>query len=236
MAESWEAYSLNKNLDILNEHSFTAFRLQLIKDSDNVSIPLAADGAVVARPSLTKKRDPAENTVVITPTQKNKRQQQHGSKRNESSGNRRISLSPDPPFVTLNSSTPDLQLPAYSERQGSGKVVADFNPSKVVVTDTTTDTTIRSHKPKCVIANDFPTNVQEPYRHMFTVLDERAARLDEQLQEKYDEFCGVYDFGSEQIAGLEAVGVPRQEAVCCIGRICNSVSCCEESFTKLFVP
>ena len=65
---------------------------------------------------------------------------------------------------------------------------------------------------------------------MFTVLDERARQLDGMLQEKQEEFAERYHFGQDgAVAALEAVGVPRQEPICCIGRVCNAVSivyCC----------
>jgi DNA polymerase alpha subunit B N-terminal len=214
MAECWEAYSLNKNLKQLDEHSFSAFRLQLCKESD-APLPTAEDGAIVARPNLTKKRD--ATSVVITPAHK-KRQASADESRN-SSGNRRVSLSPNPP-LSLQKPASTSSLAAYSDRQGSGKVVAEYNPSNLQPMESNSALS----KPKCVISNDFPTNVQAPYQHMFTVLDERARILDDQLQEKHDEFCQEYNFGSEQIAGLEAVGVPRQDTICCIGRICNAVS------------
>jgi hypothetical protein len=130
-------------------------------------------------PRSPKSERLSEHSVVITPA--HKRQQQPGAKNRNESGNRRISMSPDPPLFSL---------PAYGKRQGSGKVVAEFKPSQVQAANIVPAASRRS-QPKCIIAKDFPTNVPEPYRHMFTVLDERAGQLDEQLQDKHDAFCGA---------------------------------------------
>ena len=59
---------------------------------------------------------------------------------------------------------------------------------------------------------------------MFTVIDDRARKLDEWLGEKEREITERYHFDEDaDVAALEAVNVPRQEKICCIGRICNSV-------------
>ena len=97
--------------------------------------------------------------------------------------------------------------------------MATYNPKELVAVEQSDNS-----KRKCVISTDFETNVKAPYRHMFTVLEERAAVLEKELLEKHEEFAETYNFGSEQIADLEAVGVPRQDKICCIGRICNAVS------------
>jgi DNA polymerase alpha subunit B len=55
---------------------------------------------------------------------------------------------------------------------------------------------------------------------MFTPLDERAKALDRQLVELGDAMVKQYGLGQE--IPLEGVGVPRQEVICCIGRICNA--------------
>lgn len=212
MTEFWEAYSINKSLRSLDEHSFTGFRLQLIKDSSGLAASsTAGDGAVRS----LKKRD--LSSAVVTPGH-NKRQLHGapGSAHRDASGNRRVSLSPDP--LPKTSALPP-SLPSYSERLGAGETLVEFNPCQLQPVESVAPFS----KHKCLISNDFATNVESTFRHFFTVLDERATVLDEQLQEKIDEFSVLYNFGSEQIADLEAVGVPRQEAICCIGRICNAV-------------
>jgi hypothetical protein len=106
-------------------------------------------------------------------------------------------------------------------------VVASFNPSARTVAptsaiDTNTASTTKLRQ-KCRISTKFETNALEAYRHWFTVLDDRALALDLQLQQHSEMFNEQYNFGSDQIAALEVIGVPRQETVCCIGRICYAV-------------
>jgi hypothetical protein len=64
---------------------------------------------------------------------------------------------------------------------------------------------------------------------MFTPLEERAKALDQHLVDMGEVMVERYGLGKQDednetgIAGLEAVGVPRQDMVCCIGRVCNAV-------------
>lgn len=239
IAECWEAHSLNKNLTELNDHSFPSFRTALIKDSDTVDPELAKQmgkGAVVSRLSLTKRdRTDEDDDGVALPSvtppakrstvtfDKSVKQQQPLL---EGSSHRRVSLSPAPPNSLQDSRT--ANLPKYGDRQSAGKVVASFNPNKLEAVDADMGTS-RSAR-RCTVSSSFSTNVQEPYRHMFTTLEERAKALDEHLvtlgQDMVERYgLGVQDEANETgIAGLEAVGVPRQEKICCLGRICNAVS------------
>ena len=75
MAECWEAYSLNKNVSALDDHSFPAYRLQLIKESDVEMVD--ENGAVMTN---NKKRDAAPS--VITPAHNGKRHQGSSSANN----------------------------------------------------------------------------------------------------------------------------------------------------------
>lgn len=233
IAECWEAYSLNKNVTVLNDHCFPAYRLALIKDSGSaVPTQETSSGAVVSRPSsASKRKTPTSDGSLPSVTPPSKRfnvtfEDTTISAVDSIASNRRVSLSPAPPGILQE--TRSSSLPKYGERQGSGKVVATFNPNKLEATEpTATSKSI----PKCNVSTEFATNVQEPYRHMFTPLEERAKALDQHLVELGEEIVERYGLGKQDeenetgIAGLEAVGVPRQDMVCCIGRICNAVSC-----------
>jgi len=165
--------------------------------------------------------------TMITPAAKRPSQQrplqqqklmdhhQHGGLHN------RVSLSPDPPLAHQPKLETSSSIPAFSERTNAGRVVTTFNPNNLAPIELAA-----ASKPKCVISYDeFETNVAKPYRHMFTVMDERARKLDEWIVEKEVELMERYHFGESDVAALEAVAVPRQEKICCIGRICNAVSC-----------
>jgi hypothetical protein len=130
-----------------------------------------------------------------------------------------VSISPKQ--VTPTPPTP-ANLPSYGDRTGAGKVIVTFNPKDLPPMEDEA-----SSKSRCIVSTkDFSsTNVSKPYRHMFTTLEERGEALDLHLRKMGEEMIERYDIGkSDGIAALEAVGVPRQEKVCCIGRICNEVS------------
>jgi hypothetical protein len=213
----------------LDTHSFPAFRLKLIKEADN-PVALAAmvnDDKNSAVRVTAYKRD--MSSVVITPSHLNnkKRPTSNNSNQSTSSDSRRVSLSPSTPVLSFSPDAVTTSQLTYNVRQGSGKVVASFNPSARTVAptsaiDTSTASTTKLRQ-KCRISTKFETNALEAYRHWFTVLDDRALALDLQLQQHSEMFYEQYNFGSDQIAALEVIGVPRQETVCCIGRICNAV-------------
>jgi hypothetical protein len=231
IAECWEAFSLNKNLTTLNDHNFAGYQLALSKDSDKSSFAMDT-GAVVSRPALGKRqsRSPTadgESLPSVTPPSKRFNvtfDDTPVSAVDAVASNRRVSLSPAPPGIL--SQTPISTLPKYGERKDVGKVVVTFNPNKLEATESTSAI---ASAPKCNVSTDFVTNVQESYRHMFTPLEERAKVLDQHLVDMGEVMVERYGLGKQDednetgIAGLEAVGVPRQDMVCCIGRVCNAV-------------
>ena len=102
-------------------------------------------------------------------------------------------------------------LPQYNARKNVGAVVASFNPQL--------DPIEANDKPCSIDVACFETNVPESYRTHFTTLDERARVLEDQLEQAMDLFAEKLD----DSIPWEAVGVPRQEKIRCVGRICNSV-------------
>lgn len=221
LAEVWEAFSLNKNTTSLDEHSFAPFRQQVIKISD-VEMTDALGAVQVKRDVPATMITPAAKRHQQPDQQRPLKQQQLVDHAGGGGGSphKRVSLSPDPPLAHQPKLETSSSIPAFSERANAGKVVATFNPNNLAPIELSAAST-----PRCVISYDeFETNVSEPYRHMFTVMDERARKLDEWIVEKEAEFMERYHFGESDVAALEAVAVPRQEKICCIGRICNAVS------------
>jgi hypothetical protein len=235
LAECWEAYSLNKNVAKLDMASYENFRKHLIKERNINDDRMDVDGAIFTRP----KRQTQSSAAVITPSSSkrqhssaNRQQQQRADGGDRSLLDRsRVSLSPESPLLDEEETT---KKPAFSERKDSGKVVAAFNPKNLPVptpqsagpqsAGPQSDGTATTAVARCFVDYElYDTNVQEPYRHMFTTLEERSRQLDAMIQEKQELYSERYDFGSETFAELEAVGIPRQEPVCCIGRICNAV-------------
>jgi hypothetical protein len=203
LAEIWEAYSLTKNVQMLDAHSFAAFRLKVMNNAD------------------VRMNDSAVKVVsMVTPHANHK----FGDPM------RRVSLSPAAPQFAPTTSSSSTLLSSYSERKDAGKVLCQR------------DATLRSSSmdvpqtivPKCRISTELfqSSNVPGPYRHWYTVLDDRSAALDRQYHAHVDAMSSLYPFGTEgQLAALEEVGVPRQETVCCIGRIVNVVRC---AFSRKF--
>ena len=230
MAITWEAFSLNKNTSTLDEHSFEPFRQQIIKLSDfDVDMTDAiADSAIQIKREMSPnmitpagKRPHHSAALTTTSSSLPTRQTTLIYQPNNVVGQRhRVSLGPDPP---LSQQPKTEEASAFSQRQNAGTIVATFNPNNLAPVDSASAASL--HKPKCVVAYDqFDTNVSEPYRHMFTVMDDRARQLDHWLVQKGEEMQERYHFGEDSdVAALEAVNVPRQEKICCIGRICNSV-------------
>lgn len=240
MADCWEAHSLNKNLSSLNEHSYPGFHSLIVKDLDYNKTSSTSAVTHVPRPKRDNSSQSSSSSALVTPAHTKRYQQQSNSASSEAdrndSGHRRISLSPGE-MATTNPSPFAPQPPVYDERKNSGEVIFTFNPSKLAQRKIPE----ASHGPRCRILHGDPgdendavfsksPNVTAPYRHYFTVLDERALALDRQLQATQDLFVERYNFGSSSMeedhhasTSLEAVGVPRQEKICCIGRICNSV-------------
>jgi len=263
MADCWEALSLNKNLEALDDQSMGAFRTALAKES-NAEVPLDAvsGGAIVTRPALGNNSNLNNNNnhkkrqvlpAVTPPASKQPRLPNAAataaaaaaSSTASSSSSSRVSLSPAPPVSLAAANTAARPLPKYEEREGAGQVAVTFDPHQVGKGASVSS--LPSTQPLCTVSYDFPTNVKASYRHMFTTLAERAHALDQQLlktsrvlMQRYGLVAAAVDqkYGDEQeenaldsasnssangIAPLEAVGIPRQEPICCIGRICNAV-------------
>jgi hypothetical protein len=217
MAECWEAFSLNKNVSELTDHTFQSYRLQLIKDSEATTDLTTSVGAVQSR---NVKRQ--ATNMVTPPAAKRQQQPTVGPSSVDSVGQADVS---SPRRV--------VKVPKYDDRTRVGEIVASFNPAGF-------DPIAKSTKHgQCVITQD-DQNVRKPYRHMFTAMEERASALDNHLVELGNQIVTQYGIGDGEngIAPLEQVNVPGQDKICCVGRICNEVcilfllqTCCAAIFS-----
>lgn len=204
LAEIWESHSLNKAVFELNDLTFKAFRATVLKDASDIP-----DTAIVSRPALSKRN----GLPMVTPPSKRLQSGDVKTQLSAVDAFAQVSTSPSMP------STPAVNLPVYNERTEAGKIVLSFNPRNLARSAATL-----ANSSRCTISTDFPTNVTKPYRHMFTPLEERARVLDEHLVAMGEEMVDRYAIGQDEgIAELEAVAVPRQDKICCLGRICNEV-------------
>jgi hypothetical protein len=219
MATCWEAYSLTKKVSELTSHTFEAYKTQVYKHSEVAPPSVTSDGAI-------QSRNVKRQASTVTPPSA-KRQQTPNSKgfaASSSVDSVALKSTDSPSAATTRTKTPGPPLPKYEERIKVGSVAASFNPKDWPAIAPAPSST---GKHRCAIdTQDFAThNITEPYRHMFTAISDRAEALEGQLQstgQQIVEKYGISD-GENGIAPLEQVNIPRQEAVCCVGRICNEV-------------
>ena len=207
MADCWEAFSLTKNIEQLTSHTFQAYRNELIKDSEVAVAPTAvqtrnAQRMVTPPTAKRQKTDPKPTTTSSSSV--------------DSVANNAVS-SPKRP--------PPMALPKYNDRTRVGQVVASYHAETLPPMKTEASSTRTS--PRCQVSTqEFETNVDKPYRYMFTTMEERAAALENHLKRVGNEIIDTYGIsnGDNGIAPLEQVNVPRQDKICCVGRVCNEVS------------
>ena len=240
MSDCWEAYSLNKNVTELTNHTFESFRTQLCASSGGNNNNV---GVIQTRPVKREKPSPM---MITPPHSSNKRAKAASSivgTHNKSSVDAIASKNPattSPERVGSSSQTEKkpivfpTNVANYEERKDAGTVVTTFgNAIKDAAATSGGGGTARRHV--TISTQEFEgTNVQKPYRFMFSTIPDRAQALEkhltsvsENLIEKYgisNEGGGNDAGGSNQITSpLEQVNIPRQDVVCCIGRICNEV-------------
>lgn len=243
VAECWDAVSMTHNLKTLDGHAWTTLRSALMKLTDDGVAPpsVSSSGVVQIRRKVVVSSPPSSSSTkqaVVTPSGGVKTETNVGSTssstsvRDNSGGQRRISLGPRPPPSSL--SLESVRKKAkYEERQGVGTVVASYAPE---TTTSATTTTTPSSAPRCVVEwRSDAANVTRPYRHLFTTPPETARALEGRLRRLTTLFRENHGFGTGDLADWEAVGVPRQDAVCCTGRVCSSVRICACVFLCVYL-
>ena len=241
----WEAFSVNKKIKALTDHSWQSFSAVLRKEADknpsSGNTPMNeeddddAEGAVVRRRGLGKRQagSPADSNGLALVTPPTKRTATN-SRSTLSAVDVIATTAQTPVSVKSNNSIPPPNLPRYEERTGAGKVILTYNPNNLEATASSEE---KQHRKCDIFLDSFDTNVSEPYRHLFTTMEDRAKALDQQLVRMEQILMQRYNIGTDNdmpdsgngeqndnaIAPLEVVGVPRQEKICNIGRICNAV-------------
>ena len=243
MAEVWEAHSLNKqNLTELTMHQFEAYKNELIKASSAGPTPDIAQSSGNKRGAamVSRKRESPPATMV-TPTSSQKRQKQPSPDVPTSSVDQLASKGNVPSPVRSSSTAAAKKvipnLPKYEERTKVGHVVVSYPAGSVIEKKTdskqrrcilTTKCGEETNKDDDVTRN----NIKEPYRHMFTTLEDRANALERQLvrtktaiiediEKKRMNKKNQAGASDEVETSFEEVNVPRQHPSTCVGRICN---------------
>ncbi len=219
MATCWEAFSLTNKVSELTSYTFDAYKTQLHKHSEIASPLMTGKGAIQSR---NAKRQ--FSTHMVTPPT-TKRHQTHNNKESTFSFVSVAIQATNVPLSTPEDEAAAIPVVKYDERTKAGQVAASFNPKEWPAISFKLPGT----KHRCVIdSQDFSygANITENYRHMFTVSEDRAYALEKHLRRVGKEIIDKYGIGNGEngVAPLEQLIVPRQDAVCCIGRICNEAS------------
>eukprot|EP00533_Pseudo-nitzschia_delicatissima_P005290 CAMPEP_0116092796 /NCGR_PEP_ID=MMETSP0327-20121206/8234_1 /TAXON_ID=44447 /ORGANISM="Pseudo-nitzschia delicatissima, Strain B596" /LENGTH=713 /DNA_ID=CAMNT_0003584247 /DNA_START=54 /DNA_END=2195 /DNA_ORIENTATION=+ len=247
MAEVWEAHSLNKqNLTELTMHQFEAYKNVLIQASNTVptpDVPQSLGNNNRGAAMVSRKREPA--ATMVTPNSSSKRQKQPSPDIPTSSVDQVASKGnavPSPVRSSKTSGTSSavkkapVNLPKYEDRTKVGHVVVSY-PAGHISEDNVNASD--SKQRRCVLTTNCVENdddddvtrynIKEPYRHMFTTLEDRANALEGHLvrtktaivEDLEKEQTNKSKVGDEVEASFEEVNVPRQHPSTCVGRICN---------------
>ena len=246
---TWEAHSLNTNVEKLEELTFTSFRTALLqvtnRNNANLQTPTPSKtGAVVSRPIMAKRHLPASPST----SNKHPRTEVQSPEANLVSSNH-LAQSPLKGDLTSPSSsavvTPSKpttrknQQHLYDNRKNAGQVVMTYNPNQVDVVDNTSQ-----KGRKCTIhqPEEFP-HIRQQYRHMTcpdraTPLNSQLVRLQKELiaEQSIIPLSGENDTDAIlTMPALEPVGMPRQMDQTNVGRICNSAQTGKLNSTTLLL-
>lgn len=218
LAEAWEAHSLTKNVNVLDDVSFAAYRSSLSA--------LAGDNnnRVVGTSSAKRKAGPSSVSPTPNKTKvkrENEQQQQLATPSSSTPAGENILITP-------------TKTPTYKERTNQGAVVSTYNPHNLptAVSSSNDD----SHIAASIQYHPSSSHPTKSYRHMFTPLEARAQVLEERLATMTEKIQSAHSDGGDVLVKQEAdaadtndtdsstwapVGIPRQNTVRCVGRICN---------------
>eukprot|EP00804_Cyclotella_cryptica_P020766 CCRYP_016600-RA/>CCRYP_016600-RA protein AED:0.02 eAED:0.02 QI:214/1/1/1/1/1/2/151/650 len=215
----WEAHSLTRQVDTLDDLTFPAFEA-------SVKTQHKKAGTVVITTTALGKRS---SSAGVTPSPAPKKHEPDRSGLSAIDSLDSVARSPASkaasPAVTV---TPQKSA-GYAERTGRGDVVACYNPRGL-------DEARGEGRRRCQISMHGRAKHQTLQGHMFAPLNSRATSLEERLLRMNDAICQEYELKSEEEEMLECefqsaeqstrsywtpVGVPGQSSVVCVGRVCN---------------
>lgn len=241
LASEWDAYATNKSIDTVSVEALQglAMDLQQKKSRKPPLKPRAqpkAKGAE-ARPSLSKESlktaTAAASGEMRSPTASQASQQSSQFATpsvgpSKSAAGARAASGKD--FSPASYQSPLQVAGDYANRTNAGQVVARYNDKLPAMRNAPKPSAFPSGA-RCRIDTDpFASqadaadaaeggNVRKKYRFMYTSLDERAAKLEEQMNELHDVLAKRYGLTS-----IQPVGQPSQELVTNVGRICCEAS------------
>lgn len=214
MAETWEAYALNRNATTLDGTHFEAFQQALVQDAEQ----RRREGEDAVEPSAvrvvpgTRKRT-REGEEVSSPPQSTSKESQH---------RRSVSMSPSQLLPPSSPRTPS-RTPAYDEREGAGATVSSHDPHGLP--ELSPGVPDEGHPCNAALYGDRNLTIDHtaaPYRHGLSTITKRADALEARLNDMTE---ALLNDPSQPLADEdgphEYVGVPQQKVVTCVGRVCN---------------
>lgn len=220
LAEAWEAHSVTKNVSVLDDVSFAAYRSSLAG--------LAGDNNNRVVGTSFAKRKASPSSVTPTPNKSKVKREQLATPSSSSStpttaGSKNILITP-------------TKTPTYQERTSRGEVVSTYNPHGLpTAAASRLSSDDDGHIAASIQYHPSSSHPTKSYRHMFTPLEARAQVLEERLTMMSDKFQEAHSESDEVAVKQEnalyadaadssiwaPVGIPKQNTVRCVGRICN---------------
>ena len=232
LAEAWEAHSVTKNVTVLDDVSFAAYRSSL------AGLAGENNNRVVGTSSAKRKAGPSSVTPTPSKTKvkHENKQQQLATPSSSALAGKNILITP-------------TKTPSYKERTNQGAVVSTYNPHNL---PTAVSSSNNEHIATSIQYHPSSYHATTSYRHMFTslearaqVLEERLSIMSEQIQAANTEESNIDAVVKQEASSFAAydtdsstwapVGVPRQNTVRCVGRICNEVGI-EIVFSRVLYP
>mmetsp|Transcript_34652 Transcript_34652/g.73024 ORF Transcript_34652/g.73024 Transcript_34652/m.73024 type:complete len:750 (-) Transcript_34652:180-2429(-) len=278
LAETWDAHSINKNVEVLDDVTMGGYRNALskvagVENVKNVAVinttglgKRSAPGSHVSPSPMAKRVNAtatpnsstiaAGNTLTNTASDlppKQQQQQRNGLSAVDNlttpSGKGAVSPSKQQQPGSSSSSTamvitPPKRTAKYEDRTNAGQLVTTYNPNSLptaaeILSSKTKEERerIARHRGVTVCQHPAARHPRNTFRHMFTPLEKRSAALEDRLNGMSNAICESNGIKSEEEEMIECmdgvkseggdfstwtpVGLPKQNKVLCVGRICN---------------
>eukprot|EP00584_Thalassiosira_punctigera_P006405 CAMPEP_0172531780 /NCGR_PEP_ID=MMETSP1067-20121228/5038_1 /TAXON_ID=265564 ORGANISM="Thalassiosira punctigera, Strain Tpunct2005C2" /NCGR_SAMPLE_ID=MMETSP1067 /ASSEMBLY_ACC=CAM_ASM_000444 /LENGTH=762 /DNA_ID=CAMNT_0013316197 /DNA_START=113 /DNA_END=2401 /DNA_ORIENTATION=- len=239
-----------KNLENVAVISGTGLGKRRPGGSSVTPSPMAkrANNAVVAASTATPAAGAAVNTPATAGDRQKQKQQRDGLSAVDGIATPKGAASPSkrqqPGSAASVITPPKSSAKKYADRTNAGKVVSSYNPNGLptaaeVLASRTADERERAASRRGVTVSRHPAarHPESSFRHMFTPLEKRSVALEDRMKWMSDAICAEYNIKSEEeemvecmdgVKGEESefgtwmpVGLPKQNEVLCVGRICN---------------
>eukprot|EP00904_Undaria_pinnatifida_P004135 jgi/Undpi1/13722/HiC_scaffold_9.g03375.m1 len=250
LADHWESFAVNHSGSKLGMASWAGFETEVTKIKALTPTATVAEAVtpLSARSIASSASAAASRTggaAIVTPRPDGRRVVNSMTSKDLTSsspagGTKRPNLpfaSPDPKSrnkvarndgdaaelsPTSVQSPPDLARAVYAARKYAGQKTTSFNPT-LGLRGLSVPPSARAAGTRCDVEVDTAVGAPARYRYMYTPLEERAAALEKGLLSLQGQMESRFGLGE-----VTPVGVPRQEQVVAVGRVC-----CESAEGKI---